>query len=165
MAKIKSLVGAPPEFHLPIALKDLDGSDAEVIFKCVGRTLQDWHPLSVKRLTDDGNAMAEVAEAYAAEAEAEAEKVEATEEAGPKRKSRAEAKSKLHEFSEEKAQAEINKGLARMAEIVREVATGWDLDDEFTDANIALLCSRFPGVHQKLWQAYDARIRGDRLGN
>jgi hypothetical protein len=50
-------------------------------------------------------------------------------------------------------------------EIIREVATGWDLDDEFTDANIAQLCSRFPGVHQKLWQAYDARIRGDRLGN
>lgn len=164
MAKIKSLVGAPPEFHLPIALKDLDGSDAEVIFKCQGRTLRDWHPLSVKRIADDGNAMAEVADAYA-EAEAAAEKVEADQEAAPKPKSRARAKPKRYEVSEEKVQAEIDKGLARTADIIREVATGWDLDDEFTDANIANLCSRFPGVHQKLWQAYDDRIRGDRLGN
>ncbi|MPS98609.1 MAG: hypothetical protein E2581_08925 [Pseudomonas sp.] len=157
MAKIKSLVGAPPEFHLPIALKDLDGSDAEVIFKCVGRTLRDWHPLAIKRITDDANAMLEVEEAREA-LEAKSDEPAA---AAPKRKT----KATRFEISDEDLQQSIDKGLVQTTEIIREVATGWDLDDEFTDANIALLCSRFPGVHQKLWQAYDARIRGDRLGN
>lgn len=157
MAKIKSLVGAPPEFHLPVALKDLDGSDAEVIFKCVGRTLRDWHPLAIKRITDDANAMLEVEEAR----EGPEVKSDEPATAAPKRKT----KAKRFEVSGEELQQSIDKGLVQTTEIIREVADGWDLDDEFTDANIALLCSRFPGVHQKLWQAYDARIRGDRLGN
>lgn len=157
MAKIKSLVGAPPEFHLPIALKDLDGSDAEVIFKCVGRTLRDWHPLAIKRITDDANAMLEVEEAR----EGLEVKSDEPAAAAPKRK----AKAKRFKVSGEELQQSIEKGLVQTTEIIREVATGWDLDDEFTDANIAQLCSRFPGVHQRLWQAYDARIRGDRLGN
>lgn len=158
MAKIKSLVGAPPEFHLPIALKDLDGSDAEVIFKCVGRTLRDWHPLAIKRITDDANAMLEVEEAREG---LEAKSDEPAAAAPQKRKT----KAKRFEVSDEDLQQSIDKGLVQTTEIIREVATGWDLDDEFTEPNIALLCSRFPGVHQKLWQAYDARIRGDRLGN
>jgi hypothetical protein len=157
MAKIKSLVGAPPEFHLPIALKDLDGSDAEVIFKCQGRTLRDWHPLAIKRITDDANAMLEVEEARDG-LEAKSDEPAA---GAPKRKT----KAKRFEVTGEELQQSIDKGLVQTTEIIREVATGWDLDDEFTDANLAQLCSRFPGVHQKLWQAYDARIRGDRLGN
>lgn len=160
MAKIKSLVGNPPDFHLPITMQELDGSDAEFIFKCKGRTLRDWHPIAVKRMTADANAMLEAAEARAA---ADAKSDEPATDSAPKVKSK--AKTKRLEVTDAQMQEAVEKGLAGTTEIIREVACGWDLDDEFTDENIALMCSRYPGVHQRLWGQYDARIRGNRLGN
>lgn len=159
MAKIKTLTGTPPAFDLDITMLELDGSDAEIGFKCLGRTLRDWHPVAVKRITDDANHMIEAAEAR----ETEAAKKEAPQ-PEPAAKAKAKAKSKRLEVNAAEMQEAVEKNLSRSAEIIREVATGWDLDDEFSDENIKLMCATYPGVHQRLWEKYDARIRGDRLG-
>lgn len=162
MAKVKSLVGNPADFHLPITMQELDGTDAEFVFTCKGRTLRDWHPLSVKRMTADANAMLDAVEAREA---AEAKNDEPAVDDVPKPKSKAKAKTKRIEVTDAQLQESVDKGLARTTEIIREVASGWDLDDEFNDENIGLMCSRYPGVHQRLWEQYDARVRGNRLGN
>lgn len=161
--KIKSLSGNPADFHLPITARDLDGTEVEVIFTFKGRTLRDWHPLATKRLTDDANHMIAAAE----EREDVEKQVQITEsdadpaEGTTKRKK----KSKRIDFDEAKANESISSNLRRAVEIIREVATGWDLDDEFTDENLESLCSRYPGIHQEAWGKYNERVRGNRLGN
>lgn len=160
MAKIKSLSGAPADFHIPITVRELDGSESEIIFAFKGRTLSDWHPMAIKRMTEDANAMIDAAEerekleGQAADTPDEAEEK-------PKRKT----KAKRLEYKEDEMTAAVQKGLARSAGILLEIAVGWDLEDEFTAENLQLLCSRYPGVHQQAWEKYDARIRGNRLGN
>ena len=162
MAKIKTLSGAPADFHIPITVHELDGSEAEIIFTLKGRTLRDWHPMAVKRMTEDANMMIDAAEERDKLTEAMGDG-DGGEDAQPKRKKA--AKTKRLEFKEQEAQDVLQKGLARSAEIVLEVAVGWDLEDEFNAENLKVLCSRYPGVHQQLWEKYDARIRGNRLGN
>lgn len=158
MAKIKSLSGNPADFHVPVVMKELDGkTDAEFIFTCKGRTLRDWHPMAVKRMADDANAMLDAAEAQKAAEEKDAE------ETAPAKKTK--AKSARIKVTEADANKAIDEGLKRMVEIVRAVATGWDLDDEFSDENIEQACSMYPGIHQELWRKYDERIRGNRSGN
>lgn len=161
--KIKSLSGNPADFHLPIIARALDGTEMEVIFTFKGRTLKDWHPIATKRMTDDANHMIAATEEredlgkQIQIAETDAEPAEGA----PKRKK----KSKRIEFDESKANEAIDRNLRRSVEIIREVAAGWDLDDDFTDENLESLCSRYPGIHQEAWGKYDSRVRGNRLGN
>lgn len=162
MAKIKTLSGAPADFHLPITVKELDGTENEIIFKMKGRTLREWHPVATKRMTEDANniiAAAEEREAAEAKLKAASEsQADAQEDDAPKKLSRI-------EYDEDAANDVIQKGLGRATEIIMEVASGWDLDDEFSDENLATLCSRYPGVHQQIWEKYNERVRGNRLGN
>lgn len=161
--KIKSLTGNPADFHLPITARDLDGTEVEVIFTFKGRTLRDWHPVATKRMTDDANRMISASEEredlekQIQIAETDAEPAEGA----TKRKK----KTKRIDFDESKANEAIDTNLRRSVEIIREVASGWDLDDDFTDENLESLCSRFPGIHQEVWGKYDSRVRGNRLGN
>lgn len=152
--KIKTLSGAPADFHIPITVQELDGSEAEIIFTCKGRTLKDWHPVFVQQLTDDANNMIEAAETQEAAKTA----------SETKKKGEAKPQKRL-EFNAAELEEAVQKGLSRAIEIIRKVAGGWDLEDEFSDANLEALTSRYPGVHQALWAKYDERIRGNRLGN
>lgn len=161
MAKIKSLSGAPADFHIPVTVHELDGTGAEIIFTFKGRTLRDWHPMALKRMTEDANMMIDAAEEREKLAEATVGEAEA-EEGQAKRKK---TKHKRLEYKEKEAHDVMQKGLARSAEIIQEVAIGWDLEDEFNEDNLKTLCARYPGVHQRAWEKYDARIRGNRLGN
>ena len=160
MAKIKSLSGAPEDFHIPITVRELDGTESEIIFTFKGRTLREWHPMAVKRMTEDANAMIDAAEERE-KLEGKAADTPDDAEEKPKRKT----KAKRLEYKEDEMAAAVQKGLARAADILNSIAVGWDLEDEFNAENLQLLCSRYPGVHQSAWEKYDARIRGNRLGN
>lgn len=48
---------------------------------------------------------------------------------------------------------------------VKAVATGWELDDEFTDENIAKLCSNYAGAGFAIVQTYLDELRGARVKN
>lgn len=144
MAKLTKLAGAPANFPLEVEVQDLSGSPVEVGFICIGQTLRDWHPVAVRRAADDANHALDAAATVKAQTDDGGERLV---------------------VNEADVAAGLDKGMQRMVAIIREVANGWDLEDEFSDENIAVLCSKFPGVHQLLWVKYDRRIRGDRLGN
>lgn len=149
MAKLINLDEAPENFELTITTKNLKGADVEIPFTCIGRTLRDWHPIAVRRMAEDANQSIDAAEkAKTGDGQTSAEET-------PRRVV----------VSDTEVQEGIERGLGRMSEIITEVAVGWGLSNEYSADNLAKLCSKFPGVHQQLWERYDARIRGDRLGN
>ncbi|MDR0215616.1 MAG: phage tail assembly chaperone [Comamonas sp.] len=144
MAKLTTLAGAPADFPLEVQVQDLSGAPVDVGFICIGRTLSDWHPIAVHRAADDANHALDAAATVKARSDTGQERLV---------------------INEAEVQEGLDKGFGRMIQIIREASNGWDLADEFSDANIAVLCSKFPGIHQSLWAKYDRRIRGDRLGN
>jgi hypothetical protein len=148
--KLKTLSGDPEDFFIPITVVNLSGKELEIIFKCQGRTLKDWHPIFAQQLTDDANNIID----------AETAKDEAKAEDDTKKK-----KQKRLEFNSAELDEAVNKGLGKTVAIIRKVAVGWDLEDEFSDVKLEELSAKFPGTHQKLWAEYDSRIRGNRLGN
>lgn len=147
MAKLTTLAGSPGDFELTVKTKNLQGIDVEIPFTCIGRTLREWHPISLKRMAVDANSAIDAAD--------KAEKPAGKKSDKPERVV----------LDEAKIQSGIDAGMKQMTDVIKEAASGWDLDDEFNDANLDTLCSKFPGIHQDLWRQYDARIRGDRLGN
>ncbi|WP_313082550.1 phage tail assembly chaperone [Pulveribacter sp.] len=158
MAKLKTLAGAPANFPLVLTVKNLQGEDDEVELIAIGRTLREWHPMYAKRLTEEANASmeaAEKAEAQQAEAEASAE----AEGAKPKKK-----RKPLKYDAKEIAQA-VEDALQRGVDLIREVATGWALELDFTDENIKNLISQYPGIQQQAHHEYHQRILGNRTKN
>ena len=51
------------------------------------------------------------------------------------------------------------------AEAVMDVASGWELTDEFNAENINKLCNNYMGAAYAIAQTYFAEIRQARLGN
>jgi len=151
MAKLKTLAGAPANFPLTIETQDLAGNDVEITFTAIGRTLRDWHPIYIKRVTDEANASIENAEKAQADAEAAAGK--------------AKRKAKPVAFNEAEVQNNMEKALQTAVGLVREVACGWELDDEFTDDAIKDLISKYPGIQQVAHQKYHDAISGNRAKN
>ena len=161
MAKLKTLQGAPKNFDLTLNLDNLDGTQSEIVFKCIGRTLRDWQPMYLKRLAGEANAKIEAQEkieqaTQAADAEPEAKKA--------KKKDASEAPKRV-QFNEDELRASLESSLDSPVEIIQEVAIGWDLDDEFTPGNLKELISRYPGTQGKLYQQYHERIVGNRTKN
>lgn len=50
-------------------------------------------------------------------------------------------------------------------ELVHSMCTGWELDDEFTVANVQLLCDKYQQASGALVQAYAEQLRGARAKN
>ena len=149
--QLKTLSGAPAGFPIVVTTQALGGDDVQITFHAVGRTLRVWHPIYMKRLADEGNLAAEAAaKAKAAEAPA-AEGEQAT--------------TPAIVYDEAEVLANLDKALQRGASLVREVATGWSLDAEFTDENIMALIEQYPGVQQELHTLYHKAILGNRVKN
>lgn len=51
------------------------------------------------------------------------------------------------------------------ASIVQEMASGWDLDDEFSEANINLLLQNYGGAGKAIFDKYLAELSGARAKN
>lgn len=152
-------LGKPANFNLPIKAIDLAGEDVTVIFTGIGRTLRDWMPISLKRTEAEINARLD-AEEKAREAIAAAETPEP--ENKPKKPG---AKAKRVSLDLKEVEAGQEEALDKAVAKVREFACGWDLEEEFTDANIKELILMFPGIQGDAWSEYDARIKGNRAKN
>lgn len=50
-------------------------------------------------------------------------------------------------------------------DLVKDVASGWDLDDEFNDANITALTQTYCGSARAILDRYFAEQTGAKLGN
>lgn len=155
--KLKTLSSAPANFPLTVTVKDLSGEDVEIGFTAIGRTLREWHPIYIKRLSEEANASIEALEKADAEAEAEASKE--PDAAKPKKK------RKPIQYQAAEAEASIETALQRGLALVREFAVGWDLDVEFSDDAIKNLIAQFPSVQQEAHQKYHQAILGNRAKN
>lgn len=51
------------------------------------------------------------------------------------------------------------------AETLIDCVVGWDLDDEFTPANVKLFCNNYPGAAYAIVTDYMAELRGARAKN
>lgn len=51
------------------------------------------------------------------------------------------------------------------ADYIMKVADGWNIDAEFSRANVAQLCDELPGVALEIMNTYRAAITEGRLGN
>lgn len=154
--KLKTLIGKPADFTLNVKAQELDGSEVEIPFVCIGRTTLDWQPVALARLEKDANALIDAEEKI----DAEKEKAASEEGADAKPKKRQRVKIPHAEIAKN-----TEKGLVEAVAMVREVASGWELEYDFTDENIRLAIVRFPGVQTRLWQEYDARVKGNRTKN
>lgn len=61
--------------------------------------------------------------------------------------------------------AAVGESMRKVAELVTNCATGWDLSDEFNAANLEELEDNFGGTLDSFLSAYDAAIFHGRLGN
>lgn len=155
--KLKTLGGKPSDFPLSITVHELDGTEWQVPFICIGRTTLDWQPISLARLEKDANALIDQEEKLEAE-NARATKNEEAQETTPKKRKRIVVP---HKEIAKNTEAGLKEAIA----VVREVASGWELEEEFTDENIKQAIIRFPGIQAQLWNEYDARVKGNRRGN
>ena len=50
-------------------------------------------------------------------------------------------------------------------DLIKDMASGWELDDEFNDANIAMLCQNYAGAAFAIFETYLEELRGARAKN
>jgi hypothetical protein len=149
----------PADFPLEIKTHNLSGDEVTVPFIGIGRTLKDWMPIFIKRIEAEANERIDAAEKQ--QEMLAAAKPEADTEAAPAKPKKAK-RVKLDTAEAQKGQDEaLTKAVAK----VREFASGWELEDEFTDENIKQLILMFPGIQGDAWEQYDQRIKGNRVKN
>jgi len=54
---------------------------------------------------------------------------------------------------------------AEDVQTILDIATGWELDDEFSKANISALCENYAGAPRAVLQVYLDELRGARTKN
>lgn len=152
-------LGKPADFPLFITVQELDGSDSKIPFTGIGRTTLEWQPITLARIERETKTLLEQEEKLEAEKAKAAAEAESTDEA------KKPAKRKRFAVPHAEIAKTTEQGFQDAIASVREVASGWELEDDFSDENIKAAIARFPGLQAKLWQEYDARIKGNRLGN
>ena len=73
--------------------------------------------------------------------------------------------AKAAEFDPTQLEKMFTERLGGDAEMAMHIAKGWDLDDEFSVANIAALEDAYPGAITDLVNNYSAKIHGARTKN
>ena len=159
--KIKTLSGKPADFSLTVKIHELDGTEDEFQFIAIGRTMLDWQPVQLARIEHEMNALLERKQALEAEEAKTAESAQAPQTGKSKKTPKPKRLTVPHDEIAKATEEGLNKAVAK----VREFASGWELEDEFTDENIKRLIVRFPGIQDQGWNKYDERIKGNRLGN
>lgn len=71
------------------------------------------------------------------------------------------AESKMEELILQGCRKDMDVQVSRL----KDMATGWDLDDEFNEANIRRLVDRVPTIGMLLFEGYAAKYRKERQGN
>lgn len=155
--RLKTIVAPTGVFPVEVIVRGLDGSEAGAIsFSCIARTQTAW---SRERGQQFGKAVARQKAAEAkAKAKAESEDAPAAEEGAPEQ-------AKAAEFDPTQLEKMVTERLGGEAEMAMHIAKGWDLDDEFSVANIAALEDAYPGAITDLVNNYSAKIHCARQGN
>jgi|GEM_PF-6148580 len=55
--------------------------------------------------------------------------------------------------------------VSNAAQMILNIATGWDLDDAFTQKVLEKMCNKYQGAHSAIFAAYNEKLEGRRLGN
>lgn len=81
----------------------------------------------------------------------------------------AEAKGKAKLVSDDDVVLSLAEALATTSEanadMILQIAEGWDLEHEFNHANVAQLCDELPGVAMAIINTYRQAVTEGRLGN
>jgi hypothetical protein len=81
----------------------------------------------------------------------------------------AEAKIKAAPKTDDDVALSLAEALARTsdanADMILQIAEGWDLEHEFNHANVAQLCDELPGVAMAIINDYRLAVAEGRLGN
>lgn len=79
------------------------------------------------------------------------------------------AEMQVKDQSEDNVIVSIAEALAKTkdqnADYIMAIAEGWNLEDEFTHANVAQLCDELPGVAMAIINTYRQAVAEGRLGN
>lgn len=173
MAKL--IIGAAPEFFpLPVEVQTPNGP-ATVEFTAKHLLATEWAEMREANSEGINAAVKELFDAARADAEAEY--------AASLKKPKKSAKAKVEaEQSEEDAEAAKEAAILTLLKPVKDsaikkmvvekasgmiarIATGWDLDEEFSPASLALMCNKYQGAHEAVFAAYNEKLEGRRLGN
>jgi hypothetical protein len=133
VASLKSMPDTPPEFAMPVSIRQLGGDPLTITFTAKALRKTQWAAMRDETLG--------------------LTKAEPDEGAEP---------APAEKFSYLNA---VGGDMRKMADLVLKLASGWDLEDEFSAANLIDMEDRFGGALGAVAQAYDAAIFHGRLGN
>ena len=153
--RIKSIAAPTGTFPVEVTVTSLSGGSGTITFDCMARTQTAW-----SRERGDLYAKA-IARQKAREAKAEA----STAKAASGGEDGAETTAAEAEFDPKQLEKMFSERIAGDAEMVLQVAKGWDLEDDFTLANITALEDTYPGAINDLVNNYSAKIHGARTKN
>lgn len=170
MAKL--IIGkAPASFQLTVSVPTPNG-DADVTFTAKHMKSTDWARIRDEHSKAVGDKVAALFES--ARKDAEAAYAEAQKDAKPK-KSQVKPTAEEAEAAKEAAIAALIKPvpqgeLARLrsdmsAALIVRIASGWDLDDEFTEPVVAEMCDLYQGAAEAVLTEYNKAMEGRRAKN
>lgn len=162
---LKRLGTQAPEFPLTATVYKLDGTPVQITLQCkalrktVWAGLKDEHQrAALEAITDLVKPAAEVQPAKTTARQRKSAKT-----AQPT--SAAAADAITDTLRKHGAEATIRRGLESDAAMILQFATGWELEDPFTKANLQALEDEFGGSLRAILDDYDLAIFQGRLGN
>jgi hypothetical protein len=169
---LKRLGSQAPEFDMPVDIQKLDGTPARLTLRCKALKKTEWAGIKDARQRE-----AIEATLKADETTEERKPVQTSKKSGGKGKDaeraetpqvvdRAEMRAAvLKTLAENGFSAAVDKALEADTTIVMKFAIGWELEDEFSAANITALDNEFAGSMEAILNAYDRAIFRGQVGN
>lgn len=173
MAKL--VIGkAAATFALPVEIQTPSGP-AEVEFTAKHLTATEWAEMreantetvnaEIKALFDKARAEAEAE--YAASQKKTKKPAKGSADAAPAQDEADAAKeAAILELVKPVKNSTIKRLVAKHgAKMIQSIATGWDLDDEFTLPVLEQMCDKYQNAHEAIFAAFNDKLEGRRLGN
>ena len=156
---IKKLGSQSPSFDLPVKVQRLDGTAVEITLNCKALRKSEWAKLRDENQRENAKVLLRMAENSA-------EPVEVAEDTMTAEQMRAKALDAAFATIKERGhETSVRDGLARASALVLAFATGWELEDAFSAANLCALDEEFGGFLDAAARQYDQAIYQGRLGN
>ena len=174
MAKL--VIGkAAATFALPVEIQTPSGP-AEVEFTAKHLTATEWAEMreantetvnaEIKALFDKARADAEAE--YAASQKKAKKPSKGGADTAPSQEDEADAakEAAILELVKPVKNSTIKRLVAKHgALMIQSIATGWDLDDDFTLPVLEQMCDKYQNAHEAIFAAYNEKLEGRRLGN
>lgn len=169
VAVLKRLGTQAPEFALTCTLQKLDGTPVQLTLQCkalrktVWAGMKDEHQRAALEAITDLVKPAADPQPAPADAKTAARRTKASKAAQAAPADAADAITDI--LRQHGAEATIRRGLESDAAMILQFATGWELEDPFTKANLQALEDEFGGALRTILDDYDMAIFQGRLGN